>query len=191
VATVIECPRLLLHELTVADARELLLGRNGGRPWAAGYPTEGSVLAARWYVERSAHQPPTPGFGMYQIVRRADRRVVGDIGFHGPPQDGVVTVGYGLAESSRGQGYATEALAGLATWALGQPDVGLVRADAAHDNGASQRVMRRAGFRHVGDDETLRYFELCRPADPPLARTPVHPLVRPTPGRRPPEQSDM
>ena len=40
--------------------------------------------------------------------------MIGAAGFQGPPDDtGAVRVGYGLAESARGHGYATEALRAL------------------------------------------------------------------------------
>src|SRR6266542_3895830 len=66
-----------------------------------------------------------PGpYGMYQLVRQSDSIVVGDIGFHAPPDwAGTVTVGYGLAAQARGKGYATEALQALIGWALAQPEV--------------------------------------------------------------------
>jgi RimJ/RimL family protein N-acetyltransferase len=37
--------------------------------------------------------------------------VVGMISFKGPPRGGVVEIGYGVAESRRGRGHATRAVA--------------------------------------------------------------------------------
>jgi RimJ/RimL family protein N-acetyltransferase len=100
-------------------------------------------------------------FGSYQIVRREDGLVIGDIGFHGPPDShGAVTVGYGLAPEARGHGYATESLVGLAEWALAQPEVKVVNADANLDNVASQRVMERAGMRFVNETAEKRFYRL-------------------------------
>jgi GNAT superfamily N-acetyltransferase len=48
------------------------------------------------------------------IVRRADGRIVGDLGTHGPPDSaGCVEIGYALALSARGKGIGTAAIAAL------------------------------------------------------------------------------
>ena len=158
---VIEAERVLLREVSPVEAQALV---DGHRPdtyaWAEGYPVEGTLDASRMLLRQAASRQWRPGFGMYQIIRRRDMTVVGDIGFHSAPDArGRVAVGYGLAPSARGEGYATEALVALTRWALAQPEVRLVVADTTHGNVASQAVMRRAGFRHVRDDRELRYYE--------------------------------
>src|SRR6266496_3556514 len=131
-------------------------------PWIGGYPIEGTMIAAEAFLRSVASGVDLGPYGMYQIVRRVDAVVVGDIGFHAPPDpSGTVTVGYGLAPSARGEGYATEALRAVIDWALAQPDVRRVEADTAHGNLASRRVMERAGMRLVGRSEQLRFY--CYP----------------------------
>ena len=89
------------------------------------------------------------------------RRIVGTIGFHGPPNPaGSVTVGYGLAPGARGQGYATEALRAVVAWALAQPEVVVVEADTTHANLPSQRVMERAGMRCYDRNDQLRFYRV-------------------------------
>lgn len=156
----IQTKRLRLHLLSVEEARALLKGQaQPDLPWLADYPIEGSLIAAEAYVRAIDSGQQLGPYGMYQIVVCDQGVVVGDIGFHGPP-DPVhsVTVGYGLAPSARGQGYATEALRALIAWAMAQPEVRRVEADAVHANLASQRVMERAGMRYVGSDAQLRYY---------------------------------
>ena len=158
----IETERLRLHQLEVEEARGLLQGRaDPGRPWVADYPIQGTLIAVEAFV-RAVDSGAKPGqYGVYQLVRCVDSRVIGDIGFHGPPdQDGSVTVGYGLAASARGHGYATEALRALAAWALTQPEVVRVEADTTHANLPSQRVMERAGMRLVDHNDQLRFYRL-------------------------------
>ena len=52
------------------------------------------------------------------IILRETGEVIGDIGFHGPPdQAGTVEIGYGIVEQYRGRGLAGEsavAICGLA-----------------------------------------------------------------------------
>jgi RimJ/RimL family protein N-acetyltransferase len=158
----IKTERLCLHQLEVEEARGLLHGRaNPERPWAPDYPIQGTLIAVEAFV-RAVDSGAKPGqYGVYQLVRCVDSRVIGDIGFHGPPdRDGSVTVGYGLAASARGHGYATEALRALAAWALGQPKVVRVEADTTHANLPSQRVMERAGMRLVDHNDQLRFYRL-------------------------------
>ena len=91
--------------------------------------------------------------------RLADWRAVGGIGFKGRPDDGCVEIGYGLAQSARGDGYAAEAVIALLAIAA---DHGLseVIADTTPDNVASQQTLIRAGFRLVGTDAESHHYEV-------------------------------
>jgi RimJ/RimL family protein N-acetyltransferase len=152
--------RLRLVQIDAVQARDLLEGRaDSERPWMRGYPIDGTLVAAEAFL-RMVDAGIDPGaYGMYQLVRQADSLVVGDIGFHAPPDStGTVTVGYGLAAPARGKGYATEALQAVIEWALAQPEVRRVEADTAHGNVPSQRVMERAGMRLVGRNDRLRFY---------------------------------
>jgi RimJ/RimL family protein N-acetyltransferase len=152
--------RLWLLQLDAAQARNLLEGRGDSeRPWMRGYPIEGTLVAAEAFLRTVAAGIDPGPYGMYQLVRQSDSIVVGDIGFHAPPDwAGTVTVGYGLAAQARGKGYATEALQALIGWALAQPEVRRVEADTAHGNVPSQRVMERAGMRLIGRNDRLRFY---------------------------------
>jgi RimJ/RimL family protein N-acetyltransferase len=160
---VIETPRLVLRELTAAQVAGLVeLLANGGTlaGYVPGYPLAGTGFAARHFTERAPGELRF-GFGMYVLVRRSDGLVIGDIGFHRPPRDGITEIGFGLAEAARGQGYATEAAAGLARWALAQPGVSRVVAQTSADNLGSQGVLTRAGFRlERTQDDVLHYVLL-------------------------------
>jgi RimJ/RimL family protein N-acetyltransferase len=154
--------RLCLRQLDAEEAKALLRGEaDPGRPWMAGYPMQGTLIAVEAFV-RTVENGADPGaYGVYQLVRSSDALVVGDIGFHGPPNPGgSVTVGYGLAPGARGHGYATEALRAVVTWALAQPQVAVVEADTTHANLPSQRVMERAGMRLYDKSEQLRFYRV-------------------------------
>lgn len=93
-------------------------------------------------------------YGWY-AVRRADAgspaQVVGAGGFLGPPTpEGEVEIGYSLASSGRGQGFATELVRALLEWALAHPEVQRVVAHTAEGNEASAAVLTRAGFSPAG-----------------------------------------
>lgn len=79
------------------------------------------------------------------------RRVIGSIGFHGPPdENGRVEVGYRVEPEHRRQGVATEVVQALFDWANREHGVTRFRAATAPDNIASQAVLARFGFRQVG-----------------------------------------
>ncbi len=88
----------------------------------------------------------------------ADGRAVGGVGFKGQPDGGCVEVGYGLAPSARGHGYAAEAVSAMLGVAADQ-GLSKVMADTTQENTASQRTLIRAGFHLVGSDEELHYYE--------------------------------
>lgn len=157
--TDLETPRLVLHPMTPADAEHVAAGSPPvGARWAPGHPSPGERgAAARFLATCAGSGDPSP-FGSYEIRLRADGVVIGGIGFHAAPDErGGVTIGYGLVESVRGKGYASEALRELLRFAREQ-GVARVRGDADTGNVASQRVMAAAGMRLVGEDASLKYY---------------------------------
>jgi RimJ/RimL family protein N-acetyltransferase len=87
----------------------------------------------------------------FTAAERPSGLAVGTCAFKGPPDvDGVVEVAYGTNPAHRGRGFATEA-AGALEFAFGSGRVRLVRAHTKPDNGASQRVLTKCGFRRVGE----------------------------------------
>ncbi|MBL8549963.1 MAG: GNAT family N-acetyltransferase [Hyphomonadaceae bacterium] len=75
------------------------------------------------------------------------RELVGYGGFNGPPDGaGEIEIGYSLLPHREGQGYASEAVAGLLGWALKDPRVKRVIAYTMADGWASQRLLERQGF---------------------------------------------
>lgn len=128
--------------------------------------TAGGRTAAGWY-------------GWYAL-RKAEgdtpRTLVGAGGFLGPPDAEATTeIGYSIAADWRGQGLATELVAGLVQQAAA---TGLVRrlvARPAVENRPSQQVLLRNGFvadEAPEDDGRLRYARAVEPARPNSAPGP-------------------
>jgi RimJ/RimL family protein N-acetyltransferase len=161
-ATALYTPRLDLVLLEPEGARALIAGVNhNGHAWADGYPLGSTLLVAELTAAAAAHERPLGRFGTYQVIRRADGRVIGDAGFMGPPDaTGAVSIGCGITEDARGQGYATEALTVLVEWVRQQPGLTCVLADTTRSNLASQRLLERVGLRRVGEDGELLYYML-------------------------------
>ena len=100
---------------------------------------------------QAAAAPGAERFGIWVIIERDGGSVVGDVGFHGPPDaTGAVEIGYSVVPSRRRRGYATEATRALVEWAGSQPGVHDVVAGCAPDNLASIRTLERVGFVRAG-----------------------------------------
>ena len=79
-------------------------------------------------------------------------RVIGSIGFHGPPDDqGRLEVGYSVDPPYRRQGYAREAIRAMFDWAHREHGIETFVASIAPDNEPSLRLARQFGFVQVGE----------------------------------------
>ncbi len=81
----------------------------------------------------------------------ADGTFVGDLCFKGMPAEGDPEIGYGILDEYQGRGYATEAVRAACKWALEQPGVVAVSAEAEADNAPSLRVLEKVGFVPTGE----------------------------------------
>ncbi|MFI5680122.1 GNAT family N-acetyltransferase [Streptomyces cellulosae] len=152
-----ETARLQLRPMTRDEAEHILSGDRAGRHWSTGYPRTDDQDIARVFLGAPDTEPL---FGPLQIVLQSSGVVIGCVGFFGPPDEqGTVEFGYGVAPEVEGRGYATEAVRALLHHAFTTGRVRHARADTAHDNLASQRVLEKAGLRRTSSDENLHYYE--------------------------------
>jgi RimJ/RimL family protein N-acetyltransferase len=156
-ASLISSARLLLRTLTAADAERILAGTDENRPaFADEYPsafaTQVLRLVALYPAIDQETGDDTPNLGPWLLVRRSDDAVIGTISCARTADPVEVSVGYDLAPSCWGEGYATEALGAAIEHLLGQPDIGRVVAEATIDHAASRRVMEKCGMRWLRDE---------------------------------------
>jgi len=89
-----------------------------------------------WYLLSSTHEPP---------------KLLGISDFKGKPDHaGRVEVSYSILQSFRLQGYATEAVARLVTWAFAHQSVREVSAETMPHMRRSIRVLEKNGFKLTG-----------------------------------------
>ncbi|MEL6891614.1 MAG: GNAT family N-acetyltransferase [Actinomycetota bacterium] len=79
--------------------------------------------------------------------------LVGNIAVEIDVDGRVGEVSYFLGAAARGRGFATEAVELACAWVLAQEFVDSIRAEVAHGNRPSERVLERAGFTRVGEAE--------------------------------------
>jgi len=153
----ISSPRLLLRTLTAADAERILAGTDENRPaFADEYPSAFATQVLRLVALYPAIDQETgedsPNLGPWLLVRRSDDAVIGTISCARTADPIEVSVGYDLAPSCWGEGYATEALGAAIEHLLSQPDIGRVCAEATTDHAVSRRVMEKCGMRWLRDE---------------------------------------
>ena len=137
--------RLLLRPVTAEHVAAVTAGRRLAG-WAPDFPSEGDEVIAGMLDRNGVPVGPDTVFGQRLVVERDTGLVVGGIGLFGPPENGRVELGYGIVESRRGRGYATEAARAMVQLALDLPGVTEVVAGVDPANAASVRVLEKAGL---------------------------------------------
>lgn len=146
--------RLILRPWAATDVAAVVKGARQPS-WAADFPAEGDGVIAGLMDSNPSWLSP---FGHRLIIERSSSEVVGSLGLFWPPADGQVEIGYGVVPSRQGRGYASEAAAALASFALSSDGVEVVHANVERSNPASARVLEKAGFsRHDETDELISY----------------------------------
>lgn len=114
------------------------------------WPDEEDRWLLRLRSEQIQQQPDSALWLVRAIVRRADHRMLGHIGFHGPPDKGMLEIGYTILEEHRRMGFASEAVRGLFEWAHTRHGIERFRASVAPDNYPSLELIKKFGFVEVG-----------------------------------------
>jgi ribosomal-protein-alanine N-acetyltransferase len=112
--------------------------------------TTRAQISADWWAkfEQSALEDPwIHGF----TLLLSDRTDVGLGSFKGPPAEGEVEIAYAILPQHQGKGYATAAARAMVEYAFRSGEVRRVIAHTLPDGAASQRVLRKAGFRKIGE----------------------------------------
>jgi RimJ/RimL family protein N-acetyltransferase len=145
----------LMRALLAADWGQAgqLLGADIPAEWRGGY--------WQWLGDRPDRAEADPSVGrwlgrMLLLRGTGDRggaapEVVGEAGFHGPPdEDGRVEIGYMVVSAHRRHGYAEEATRALMSWASAEHGITRFRASISPGNIASLSLIRKLGFTRVG-----------------------------------------
>ncbi|TQM64919.1 GNAT family N-acetyltransferase [Humibacillus xanthopallidus] len=158
--TDLQTERLTLRPVEIDEAERIVARRPGPEDsWASDFPFDGDVMGATMFLRATAAHGEQRPFGHYLIIRTSDGQAIGGIGFKGQPAGGTVEIGYGLAPSGRGHGFAAEAARALVGVARAH-GVSRVVADTDKDNVPSQLTLERAGFTRVGSSESLLLYAL-------------------------------
>jgi ribosomal-protein-alanine N-acetyltransferase len=112
------------------------------------------------------NSPHGEGWWDWYVVKRDARRstLIGMAGLKGWPQvSRAVQMGCAFLPQFQKQGFGTEAVDGLTSWALRQPQIERVTANTPVGNYGAPAVLRRLGFAQVDSaDPALLRFEKTR-----------------------------
>jgi aromatic ring-cleaving dioxygenase/GNAT superfamily N-acetyltransferase len=127
-----------------------------------------AMISKDWLAkfEQSGFEDPwVHGFNLVL----ADGTHVGMGSFKGPPVQGAAEIAYAVVPEHQGKGYATDAARAMVDYAFRSGQVVTVLAHTLPSGAASQRVLQKSGFRHVGEvqdpeDGLVWRYEQVRPA---------------------------
>jgi RimJ/RimL family protein N-acetyltransferase len=160
----IETERLLLREFTLADLDELARLRSD--PEVMRYIGEQSKEKVSQRLAYYISHYESHGFGMWAVIDKERREMIGWCGLiflDGTPE---VEVGYGIARSHWGKGLMTEAARASLRYGFERAGLKRIVAVAMPENTASRRIMEKLGMRyeknafHYGHD--LVYYAVER-----------------------------
>lgn len=149
----LETPRLVLRELTLADAPALFAihgDRSAMRHFGADamtQPEQASELIVKFAAWRKAANPGV----RWAIQRKSDGTLVGTCGVFAWNRDWrKCSTGYELAQRAWGQGFMREALASAFAWAFDAMDLNRIEAQVHPDNAPSLKLLQGLGFHREG-----------------------------------------
>lgn len=150
---------MLLVPLLPEAIRYLLAGRRRAAEGAmrlefpADFPAPKDDRFLQVQLQRMEEAPRERDWGARLMVLKTTPTTIGRIGFHGSPAIiGRAELGYVIFPPWRRQGYATEAVQAMVSWAAAQGSSS-VYLSIAPDNQASLALAKRFSFQQVGVQE--------------------------------------
>jgi [ribosomal protein S5]-alanine N-acetyltransferase len=124
------------------------------------WPGPDLTEALPFFLEEMEQNPSGPIWDGI-IIHRADKVIIGDMGFiGGPDAAGVVEIGYSIIPEYRNLGYATEMAQALIRWAFQQQEIKVVIASCLYDNIGSIKVLEKVGMRPLQPEGYLLKWQL-------------------------------
>lgn len=145
--------RLALRWWRLDDTENLfrIFGDPGVHEHSGSQPYENSA-AARCWLEREVVAAPARGFGHWAVVERATGEVVGSCGFRAGPEPRELEIGFTIARSRWGRGYATEIAAACLRFGADHLAATTLLSLTQPGNQAARRVLEKIGLELRGEE---------------------------------------
>ncbi len=140
-ADIRETERLRLRQLQPGDA-DALLEILGDPVAMRHYPAPFDRAKVESWIAWARESYARNGFGLWAVIRRSDGRFLGDCGPMLQPLEGrlVPEIGYHIARTEQGRGYATEAAQACLDWVFSNTKYDVVCSLVSPDNAPSRAV---------------------------------------------------
>ncbi|QJD80782.1 GNAT family N-acetyltransferase [Spirosoma rhododendri] len=156
--------RLLLHQLTIADAPFMLALLNSP-PWLRfiGDRNVYTLEAAEQYIQHGAMRSYEQyGFGTYRVSLRETGDAIGTCGLHRRTGLPDVDLGFAFLPGFNGKGYGFESASAVLSYAANELNLSRLTAFCDPDNRASVALIEKLGFVYekriqYGQKESLLY----------------------------------
>lgn len=164
----IETKRLIIRPLTYKMAETLLNDRKSFNEkfnidLHPNWPLEAIKKKLDNYKEYIRDNFEEVKWGIWIMINKGDKKVIGDLGFKGKPnEEGIIEVGYSIVENYRGFGYANEGVKALINWALEDKRVNKIIAQCNENNIPSIRLLKRVGMDNVGMKDNMLQWQMYR-----------------------------
>ena len=147
---VIETARLRMRRLVEADAETIfsVWAQDAEVTRYLAWRPHASIEDSAAHARRCETSWDNGSNFVWMIEELGSCTPVGSIAAH--PDGHRVSLGYLVARSAWGRGYMTECVSALTAKLLSQPEVFRVSAFCDFENGASARVLEKAGFNYEG-----------------------------------------
>ena len=113
--------------------------------------TEFGEAPFRFVLNQLKKDPDHVNWWNWLPVLRSENMLVGNCGFKGAPNNGIVEIGYEVAEEYRGKGLATEIAVALIQYAFSYTEVTKIIAHTLPFENHSVSILRKCGFVFVGE----------------------------------------
>ncbi len=113
--------------------------------------TEFGETPFRFVLDQLDQNPDHVNWWSWLPILTSENMLVGNCGFKGAPVNGVLEIGYEVAEAYRGNGIATEIAMALIDYAYTYPEVTTIIAHTLPFENHSVSVLRKCGFKYVAE----------------------------------------
>lgn len=153
-ATILETARLLLREMTEADAEHLLaLGRNPNvMRYIPGEPPVTTLDDALTALRERVFPQYARGLGRWACIEKTSGAFIGWCGIKHMADDDEYDIGYRFFEEHWQKGYATESARAVCDFARRRLAGRRVLGKAVRDNVASRHVLEKIGLVYEGEE---------------------------------------
>ncbi|MBP0723954.1 GNAT family N-acetyltransferase [Bacillus sp. RG28] len=163
----IETKNLLLVTFTASAMEKVLNGVqeieiNGIKyTFSKGWPIDVYKNLFEYKIHRFREHPNEEEFEGV-LIHKQQNLIIGDMGFKGgPTEQGSLEIGYSIAPSFQGRGFATEMGKAAIKWGFKQNGVKKIEATCSIYNKASIRVLEKIGMKKWKTDMEKHYWELA------------------------------